>query len=250
MLNIRQFINLYFYRPKIPFINTSLEEYVTFLREGTFFSFSRFGDGEWAAIFGSEGANCDGHEFFYAMTEKLRDAVIHPSGSYYMGMQNYAVKQMGRKIYRFLKINGVRICWRQADVFHYANLAGKLYPFIEVLRTKRVILIGPPYLRKIDKALVKYDQFIEVPQHNCFRANEVTREAVLRLASAQSGSVYAFSASMATNCLIHDLFPEIGSTCWMLDLGSLWDGYSNVMTRTFCSRYDWKELLKINSTPS
>jgi len=247
MPNIRQLINLYYYRKKIPVTDAPVSLYASMINENKAFSFSRFGDGEWAAILGDSGKNCDGHEYFPEMRDKLRESITKPSGAYFFGMQNYAIKQVGRLIYRFIRKNKVAVSWCQSDVFHHANIQGRLYPFIEAIRKKEIVLVGPGYLHSIDKSLVNYSRLIEVPIVNCFLSIDEIKDKILNHAAKSSGAVYALSASMTTNCIIHDLFPEIGKKAWMLDLGSLWDGYLAAGTRSFCSAYDWKRLLALNT---
>lgn len=253
MPNIRQLINMQYYRRKIRWCNTPLQEYVDLLNNDTFFSFSRYGDGEWMAILeddGKTGKNCDAHTFFPAMAAQLRQAITSPSGPYFFGLQNFAVKQLGKKIHHFISSNNITFPWHESDVFHHENLKGTLFPFIEALRHKEVVLIGPPYLRNLNPELVKHSHFIEVPLTDCFLSINEIEDSIRKHARTHAGAVYAFSASMATNCMIHHLYKDIGTTCWMLDLGSLWDGYLAVNTRWFCKRFNWAELLQKNSRPS
>ena len=74
-----------------------LAYYVSMLSGGKPFSFSRFGDGEWNAILGKPGQNCDGHAFFPELGADLRDALIQKL-PYLYGMQVRAVKCMGKEI--------------------------------------------------------------------------------------------------------------------------------------------------------
>ena len=122
MPNIRQWINKLYYAPKIPFQQTPLGFYIGMFEKREYFSFSRFGDGEWSSIIGKSGANCDEHHYFPEMATRLQNTVIH-SHPYFYGIQNFAIKNMGRQIYGFLKKNRVTRQWHNSDVFNYANIA-------------------------------------------------------------------------------------------------------------------------------
>jgi hypothetical protein len=53
---------------------------------------------------------------------------------------------------------------------------------------------------------------------------------------------------MTTNVIIHKLYDEIGAKHWLLDLGSLWDIYAGVKSRTVYHKLDWDTLIKKNIT--
>jgi hypothetical protein len=245
MPNIRQWINKLYFKPKIAFKMTPLSVYVDLLITDTKFSFSRFGDGEWSSILGKEGANCDGHHYFPQLADQLRNAVVNPC-PYMYGMQNFAIKNMGRQIYAFIKKHRVMLSWHNSDVFHYANIAGELNPLIRALRKHNVVIIGPHYLRTAFSQLFTVKHFIEIPSKNCFTAIDSIIQEIRTFGKNKSGIVYAFSASMAANCMIHELYPEIGSNNWLIDFGSLWDIYAGVASRSVYKRAGWDEIIRKN----
>jgi hypothetical protein len=226
-----------------------LSRYVDLMRAGAPFSFSRFGDGEWSAVFGKEGKNCDGHEYFPALGNDLRQALLGPL-PYFYAMQPRAIKTEGREIRSFLLSHRVRIEWHDSDVFHNANGAGRLYPFVRQLRNMKVVLVGPAYLRAIRETVFDYAHFIEVPHTNCYEKKDSLLAEILEYARSSGPAVFAFSASMTANVLIHDLFPRLGATCWLLDLGSLWDVYAGNNSRLYFEKGDWKKKTRKNLGPA
>lgn len=245
--SIRQWINVHYYRRKISFDDTTrVSTFSSLLEAGTPFSFSRYGDGEWRAILGNKGRNCDGHEYFPEMAHQLRDALIHP-GSYFFGMQNYAMRKLGRQLYHFIRKNGISITWHNSDVFHYASLAGELFPLISALRGKEVVMVGPSYLTSLPTDFFPVSHCITVPESNCFLAIDAIEKNILAYAKNHDNIVYAFSASMAANCMIHHLYPRIGASNWLIDFGSLWDCYINMDSRGYLMKYDWKALKRKNT---
>ncbi|MEP7027492.1 MAG: hypothetical protein ABI960_02750 [Candidatus Eisenbacteria bacterium] len=206
------------------------------LAAGEAFSFSRFGDGEWDAIFRRPGANADAHEYFPELGARLA-AALEARPPYYIGLQNHALKYDGRRIADWLNERAIRGPFHNADVFGFANVLGTLGPFIAHLRRRPVAMIGPPHLRGIDHVF-PYERYFEVPAVNCFlEADTITRE-LRAFGAGRTGVVYAFSASMAANVMIHDLHPELGAENWLLDLGSIWDVYMGVRSRGWFRQLD------------
>ena len=85
------------YKPRIG-------DYVDKLKRNVPFSFSRYGDGEWNAILGKPGMNCDGHEFFPEMGKLLKQTVLNPL-DYFYAIQGAALRGEGKRISLLLKNN-------------------------------------------------------------------------------------------------------------------------------------------------
>ncbi len=210
--------------------------YADQLAAGEPFSFSRFGDGEWGAIFHYPGTNADAHEYFPELGARLAKALTDQY-PYFVGIQNHALRYEGRRIADWLNERGVKGPFHNADVFGQANVLGTLAPFVAALRQRPVAMIGPPHLRAIDRVF-PYERYFEVPAVNCFlEADAITRE-LRAFGAGRRGVVYAFSASMAANVILHDLFPEFGADNWLLDLGSIWDPYVGVQSRGWFRNLD------------
>jgi hypothetical protein len=222
-----------------------LSYYVSMLSEGRPFSFSRFGDGEWNAILDKPGENCDGHEFFPELGADLRDALANKR-PYLYGMQIRAVKCMGKEMRRFMDRNKIDIDWHDADVFHRCNNAGTLFPLVRQLRTMKVAIVGPSHLRDLMNSAFTYDGFIEVPPKNCYLDKEDIFRRIVGYYEKSGPVVFAFSASMTTNVLIHRLYPIMGAACWLIDFGSLWDVFVGVKSRSGYEKEDWSGRIRKN----
>lgn len=244
-MSIRKWINRIYVKKYITLCHKDLHYYVDKLNQNTPFSFSRYGDGEWNAILGKPGMNCDGHEFFPEMGKLLKNALLHPL-DYIYAIQRAALRGEGRKISLLLKENSINLAWHNSDIFHYANIDGRLFPLIQALRKKKVALIGPSHLKNLDKSCFDYDTFIEVPPKNCFNKIDEIRKNILSYANNKKGIVYSLSASMPANILIHELFPVLGKENWLIDFGSLWDIYVGVKSRGHYSSEGWEDKIKVN----
>jgi hypothetical protein len=244
MASLTRIVNK-FYLKSQTVISPGLSYYVDKMSKGEIFTFSRFGDGEWAAILRESGKNCDGHEYYPELGQRLRKAVNEQYG-YMYAFQPFAMKAYGQKITRYLKKNNVKPTWHYADVFHHANSAGELFPLVNQLRAMNVVMVGPDYLKGLPEKAFPCQQFIEIPSKNCFlRINDI-QDKVIAAGQNSQNLVFAFSASMMTKAIIHEVFPVLGGKHWLIDFGSLWDIYAGVKSRTVYSKLDWTSIIKKN----
>jgi hypothetical protein len=200
------------------------------LEEGTAFSFARFGDGEFNAIFGARGANCDGHRYFPDLGQRLR-GVLDTKPSYTVGLQPLAVMLFGAE--RIIAVSP-GISWVFAGTLHTALREGRLAQFLDALIGRTVLLVGPEHLRKLSES--KGWEHVLVSPQNCWTEyNEITR--LLRDAVSGSGDVVLFCASMMSNVLIDDLYNENPANTY-IDVGSVFDPLVGVNSRHYHSELD------------
>jgi hypothetical protein len=229
-------------------VQKGLTWYVDRMKTGRPFSFSRYGDGEWNAMIGTEGENCDGHRFFPELGGELRSSVVRRR-DYIYALQPRAIRCMRSDIQGFLASNHIAFAWHNADVFHDANKRGKLYPLVSALRSTDVVMIGPAPLRAIKDNVFPSKDFIEIPSKDCYLAKDDIIKRVLASAGIHNHAVFAFSASMTAKVLIYELFPLIGKTNWLIDFGSLWDIYVGIKSRNVYHKLNWDRIIKRNLHP-
>jgi hypothetical protein len=99
----------------IEFRDTPPAQYVDALGRDEYFSFARYGDGEWSAILGKPGGNCDGHEYFPELRERLAAAVRTPRG-YYYALQRHAMRTLGFKIVSWIWYGTIPMCFTMQTV--------------------------------------------------------------------------------------------------------------------------------------
>jgi len=146
------------------------QDLLSCLEQNKQFTFTRFGDGEWNAIFRKEGVNCDKHTYFKDMGDALAEVLIS-SPNYRLGMQNMATRVQGAPINGFLDLNELKIAWCNADMLHKASIKNNIEPFFKALSQRNTVMIGPAYLKSIDK-IVKYKHFIEIFPVNCWEQKD------------------------------------------------------------------------------
>jgi hypothetical protein len=227
---------------KLRILETRLETFIDKILLDEPYTFSRYGDGEWKAIFRHPGANCDGHQYFSDMGEALERSILHPilHSRFWYALQGLSKRTMNFEI---SELASSTIQWLNADVFHKAFARGMMHHMILALKTKRVALIGPKYLSdcKQLRFLQREGHFI-IPEKDCWTVRKEIQKYVL---SNRKAEVFAFSASMATKAILYELFPAIGQDKWLIDFGSVWDPCAGKLTRQVHKTYS-KELIERN----
>ena len=101
------------------------------------------------------------------------------------------------------------------------------------------IIVSEPKKRDLP---IKYTDFIEVPLVNCFLEKEFIKKQIIEMCDKYEKPVFGFSASLATNLMIDELYPIVGDKCWMIDFGSIWDPFIGNMIRSHHLKYVSTEL--------
>ncbi|MFA5208497.1 MAG: hypothetical protein WC428_07690 [Candidatus Paceibacterota bacterium] len=212
------------------------DELVSKLQESDPFSFVRYGDGEWACIFGMQSKNCDGNIYFTDLGKALEKIVLSQP-HYYMGMQYGALVSdyynLKDKIYPF--IWDLNINWVNADILHRASEFNKIQPFFKALKARQVILVGANYFDRLK--LFPFIDHVIIPPHNCWLVKDtIYNQLVEKINRLEAGLVVLFMASMTTNVLIDDLYKIFGHNTTFIDIGSVFDPYLGLNKR----RYHYK----------
>lgn len=199
------------------------------------FSFARYGDGEWNAILGPKkphkNTNCDGHQYFPEMGQELGE-IIKSEPQYILGIQSLAMRLRGEEIEQFVK--DLNISWCDADILHKASIKGNLDKLFAILNQtpEKIVIVGPEYLRAI-RSKIKYGTFIAIPQKDCYLVTKQAINECAKIMTSNRGMIFLFSASMATNVWIDQLYIHFGQDNTLLDCGSVFDPYIGVNKRSY-----------------
>ncbi len=200
------------------------------------FTFSRFGDGEFASLLNLRPEigqkNADGHEFFPDMGEALAN-VLKSKPEYYVGMQRFAREdRYPEQIEKFLNDNDLNgLNWVNADVWHHASIHGDFEEFFEALKTRSVVFVAPAYLKSLNKFSCG---FVTVADQNCwFSRQDVINEIKSKWVNTRENVVFIFCASMPAKVMIHELYQEFGKQHTFLDAGSVFDPYVGKASRSY-----------------
>ena len=237
-------IKRYFRRGKMIKLPAAQSSYAYILKKlsgNEPFAFSRWGDGEWEAVLGLKNeseANCDGHQYFPSLGQSL-DTILVSNPPYFLGMQKLAYHRLlGREIDAYLKKNMIRREWLNADAFHDASSKGTINIFFDIIATKKLLLVGPGHLQKLD---VFPFQFCEVPAKNCWLQRDAILSEVRKLIASTDPEVILFCAGMTSNWFVHILQKEFSG--FIIDVGSLLDPYAGISSRNYHRKLDM-DLIK------
>lgn len=196
------------------------------LKKGENFSLSRFGDGEWSAILGFRGENCDGHKYFPELSNDLA-CILKSNPEYYLASHLKTSDRIRKEVEKYIKDSNISVNFScSSDIFHIAFVKEKMVLLFDSLKDREVLIVGPDYLMSSSK--IRYYAFIEVSKNNCFLQ---TKDIIPRIRkSLKKNIVVIFCASMASNVWIDKLYSPDYT---LIDFGSALDPYCGVLSRSF-----------------
>ena len=218
------------------------------------FALSRYGDGEFAAMFGMSGHNCDGHEYYPEMGEELRQTIEQPKDhDYEYGIVRIAYKVFGEnRVMDWINQNAgdADITLADGTVMVDASRMGRLYPLIECLREKRILYVGPSHLNEDSMdSVFEIETFISVLPINSYDYVDQTEEIIRTVCTLEREfDLIGFSAGPTTEILMWRLWDSMVPRITMIDFGSLWDGFVGVQSRKYHRDVEWQDLIKKNLT--
>jgi hypothetical protein len=198
------------------------------LAERTNFSFSRFGDGEWSAVLGKTGQNCDSHRYYPELSLALAFVLLQPQ-RYNIGMQPKAMRDMPDEITSWCKKHTCEIEWCDADIIHDASIEGRLDEMWKAMRGRKKILVGPNHLKPLANRMGA--AYVFVPDRNCFKWQTTIYSDLL--SELDKDCVVLYCASMLTELLIDKAHADYGDTITQIDIGSAFAPYCGVSQRRY-----------------
>ena len=209
--------------------NLTFDDICRKLTERDNFSFQRVGDGEWHAILGDSGMNCDNHPYYHEMSLALAMTLLQDQACY-MGMQPFALKRLGARIHEWIADNGCDIKWCDADIIHDASTDGRLGELHDALRGRKIILVGPNHLRQIAQKMQAV--YVNCPdKYPCWKAWTTMYTDMSE--QLEKDTVVLYCAGMPSGVMIDKACREYGNTITQLDLGSALDPYAGRLSRRY-----------------
>jgi len=216
--------------------NPGLEYYVNRVAEGRPFSFVRFGDGEWtAAILHDRERTSSGSQSLTlrGLQSDMRDALVDcpVAESYIPSLRPTSLKP---QIVTWLKHSVPKgVVWHDCRVMYLSSAWGTLFPFVDALRnlTVPLIFVGPCRLWTLRlSGIFPKATVIVIPNVDCYTSKG---EIMAQILGLPRPAFISFTAGPAAKVMIHQLYPLIGDTSYMIDCGSLWDVYVGHVTRRY-----------------
>ena len=224
----------------------SLEDYVDLITRRQVFHQANYGDGEWQCLLNTPGAqtNSQGGRYTPDLRNRLLRTFEHPRPGMLLG--NNPGRKMSPDVSAWIAAHARNLPWVRKEVLESANTRGRLAPFLEAMRTRRVVLVGPAHLQALPPAALEPATRVEVPLPGAQdRIDEIAADVVRRIEQTHAG-VVLISAGMATGAIIYRLIPRIGDQCTLLDTGALWDPYCGHYSRKAYQRPTWPDIMKRN----
>lgn len=217
----------------------SLDQFIQMIKDDQGFSFARLSDGGFFCIWGHKGVNCDGVVYTQEQADSLISVIKDSAITH--GLTSIAVHRARAK--EWLEDQKVSILWYDADVMNKASDEGKLYPLIEYFRTRKTIICGPTHLKKFRGFPIR--AFVECHPTAAFEeVDALEQEIAYRIDKTDADLVLLSAGQGASPTLVsrlHSLHPKIN----VIDVGSLWDPYVGVMSRSGHKKRGWREYLRL-----
>jgi hypothetical protein len=225
-----------------------VQHYVNLLHTGKPFGLARYGDGEWRCILGEIGGkNSNGCTFTEEICDALRK-VLHKNSSYEHAVLRIARDKLGKRIGNFLSLNGIKVEWTIGNTFLDESFKGKLWPLIAALRKRKIVYVGPEYLRPIKDIFFKYVAYVEIPPIDAYKEQGRIIPEMLHAVEQHEANLVGFSAGHHKHLFAEALWKHFNEQVSFIDFGCIWDGYLGKKSRKFLRKgqYDWKELQRLN----
>lgn len=197
----------------------------------------RWGDGEWRALAGDVGSNCDAHPRQPAGRDLAKVMTARPPGLH--GMQPLARRIMTPKIVGVLTRlwkgwAPKKPYWIGGELcagLYWVTLRPEFQEFIDLLNEGPVVIVGPARHAGLSKYL-DMRRHVVAAEKNCYAKKT---DVIARVADALSGfkrrATLCVSFSMGANVIVHELAKMgLGKKHHLLNVGSIWEplvGHAN-----------------------
>jgi hypothetical protein len=180
------------------------------------FSFARYGDGELNCMIGKQGANCDGHQYFDDLGKALAKAFLNPRG-----VRNSVQRMVREELNE--QYDWDFTGYPDADILHRASINGELDRFIDAIREREVVIVGPMHL-----ANYWYDHFVAVPKTDAWLDKDRIQAELSKFINKDV--VILYCCGMMAEVLIWENYHE---DITQIDCGSVFDPYVGVKSRRY-----------------
>ncbi len=209
------------------------------------FAFARYGNGEWGCLLGTHTRTGSGSHSLKlpGLKGRLMASILNHvtvPDDYLLGMQSFSyLERCGllKKIKRWNSTKAPKARWYAGDVLHKASMKSQLYPLVRQMRKMSVIVVGPSWLRRLNKKAFKISGFVQVASRDCFRNYPAIKTQLFReIVRVGKPAIISFSAGPPAKILISDVYNKFGNEHFLLDFGSLWDPYCGKRSRRYHDR--------------
>jgi len=190
------------------------------------FTYTRWGTGEWHAIFGERNGFIpkDGGWYFHALCREVSEILLRRP-QYSLGLSDSTLVEFEGRIENY--INGLGMWdldWTLDDKLK-PSTAGDVQQLLATVSNSNLVMVGPPHLKKTWWAL-RYKAFIPVPPKNAYLCkDEIVANTLAALEDIRGHCVVSVSAGITATLVIDKLFNRVGSRHTLIDFGSVWEPF-------------------------
>lgn len=216
--------------------------YAQMLGRRQHFAQAAYRDGEWACMLGRDGVNANGEVYHPGLADALRHTLREPVGQWCVFWQPVGGRlgaDLHQKARAWIAEHYTGVPWIVDRPFAAANRMGVIAPFLRATRERRVVLVGPRHMDRLPRDVLTPAVHVEVPDATAWR---VTDDIVAEISDAvQPDDLVLFCAGMASNLMVHRLWPMLQDTVTLLDIGAVLDPYCGVYSRSTHRNPEWRE---------
>ena len=207
--------------------NTIYPELLDWVKNDKHFSFARYNDGEWGIILEKQ-PHYDTIKRRWGiplneLTYKLKSIVEKPL-EYFVGIPHKLVMGWFEDIESVINPNIKPI---NSEIIHSRPFK-EFKDFLELLKTKNTLLVGPKYL----SVLNFFRSHTITPEKFVWDHTENLMSEIRQFINNNNDPIIIYSASIATNIMIDELYGEYKNSITQIDLGSTLDPHAGVLSRS------------------
>lgn len=204
------------------------------------FSLASYGDGEWYAILDGDvpQENANDEAPWEERQTLLTKTLIHPAHG--MRYCTWPGTGSGRELYEraaaWAKENAPDVHWLPFRPLGWAVAEGVAAPIFRALQERRIVLVGPEYLRAC-VTLRPAEHIVTHPTRALQEWRETAAEALFLL---REDDVVLFAAGTASPVLVWHFARRLGTEVTFYDAGSSLDPLAGVWSRNLYRDPDWR----------
>ena len=201
------------------------------------FSMTRIQDGEWTCMLKIEPhyTNKMSSKFkkyeIDKQSERLLE-IIKSNPKYYISVNAGTFDQRSNFVWPLIKkIENLYV----GEIFRRASVENSLTDFISALKKRKVIIVGPDWLKKM---INHFDfEFVKTEFPGIYEETNVIkleRETEIIIEKCkEENPVILYSCGLMAKILIDKYYHKYGNTITQIDMGAVWDPYCGKITRPY-----------------
>lgn len=221
--------------------------YAAMIEDRVHFAQAAYRDGEWYCMLGAKGGNCNGERYDPALGAMLRRTLLEPVGQWCVFWWPHPTKgvKVREQALKWIAEHKPDVRWIPDRPMGRANEQGEAAPLFRAIRTRRVVLVGPEHLAGLD--LFPVAHHVIVPDGVAWKHADAICTEILH--HVKPDDLVLFCAGMASNVMIHRLWPTLRGKVTLYDAGAVLDPYCGKFSRGEYKTAEWQGSLMERNRP-